>query len=194
MLIELIRHGETVLQKRKCYQGITDVPLSDEGRKKLKKAPVCPEHVYVTPLLRTKETADILFPGAGQIVVPGLSEMDFGVFEGKNFEDLKDDPLYREWVYGNCLSACPGGESRGEFTSRVTRAFSDLLDEAEKAGESRIFIVAHGGTQMAVLSSYADEKKDYYSWQLPCGSGYLLRADSWEHKKTLHVESVLSYI
>ena len=194
MLIELIRHGETVLQKRRCYQGTTDVPLSDEGRRKLLHSSKAPGRVYVTPLLRTKETAKILFPDAEQIVVPGLAEMDFGVFEGKNFEDLKDDPLYRAWVDGNCLSACPGGESREEFVSRVTDAFSDLLDSAEKAGELRVFIVAHGGTQMAVLSAYADEKKDYYSWQLPCGSGYLLRADSWEHKKTLHVESVLSYI
>ena len=194
MLIELIRHGETVLQKRKCYQGITDVPLSDEGRRKLMHSSKSPERVYVSPLLRTKETAKIIFPEAEQIVVPGLAEMDFGVFEGKSFEDLKDNPLYGAWVDGNCLSACPGGESREEFVSRVTEAFSVLLEGARRAGESRIFIVAHGGTQMAVLSAFADEKKDYYSWQLPCGCGYLLSADSWDHHRTLHVESVISYI
>ena len=35
MRLELIRHGETALQKEHRYQGITDAPLSPEGREKL---------------------------------------------------------------------------------------------------------------------------------------------------------------
>ena len=72
MRLELIRHGETALQKEHRYQGITDAPLSPEGRGKLHPAGALPERVIVTPLQRTRETADILFPGLPQLVIPPL--------------------------------------------------------------------------------------------------------------------------
>ena len=81
MRLELIRHGETALQKEHRYQGVTDVPLSPEGRETLRPAKFQPERVIVTPLQRTRETADILFPGVPQLVIPGLQEMNFGHFE-----------------------------------------------------------------------------------------------------------------
>ena len=85
MRLELIRHGETALQKERRYQGITDAPLSSEGRETLRPAKFQPERVIVTPLQRTRETAEILFPGVPQLVIPGLQEMNFGRFEGKNY-------------------------------------------------------------------------------------------------------------
>ena len=57
MRLELIRHGETALQKEHRYQGITDAPLSPQGRKKLHRGDALPERVVVTPLRRTQETA-----------------------------------------------------------------------------------------------------------------------------------------
>lgn len=63
MRLELIRHGETVLQKEHRYQGVTDAPLSPPGRDVLHPAGVLPERVVVTPLRRTRETAELLFPG-----------------------------------------------------------------------------------------------------------------------------------
>lgn len=216
MYIELIRHGETVLQARKCYQGAIDVPLSPEGRKKLEagraaaaghhdnrclqQAPE-PVYVYVSPLCRARETASILFPGASQIVIPDLEEMHFGSFEGKNYLDMEKDPDYRAWVDGMCLGRCPGGESRQEFADRTCRAFRQILRmEAEGKNEAGgqytpVVIVAHGGTQMALLDCLAETgdraERDYYSWQLPCGHGYLLQTlipDHWPEE-----ESVLGF-
>ena len=51
-------------------------------------------------------------------------------------------------------------------------------------GETAVVIVAHGGTQMAVLDRFAernagepeDRLPDYYGWQLPCACGYVLDA------------------
>ncbi len=103
MEIELIRHGETLWQGQKRYQGRSDVPLSPAGRQALRPAEGCPAVVYVTALCRTGETAAILFPQARQVAVPGLEEMDFGAFEGRNFQDMADDPAYRTWVEGGCL-------------------------------------------------------------------------------------------
>ena len=193
MRLELIRHGETVLQKEHRYQGVTDVPLSPPGRDVLHPAGVLPERVVVTPLRRTRETAELLFPGVPQLVIPGLQEMNFGRFEGKNYLEMENDPDYRTWVDGMCLERCPGGESKAEYVRRVTRAFAALLDQALEQRWKDCVIVAHGGTQMAVLERFAVEKKDYYSWQLPCGHGYRLDAARWQTERKLEVLGQTDY-
>lgn len=149
--VYLIRHGRTALQAEKRYQGITDAPLSPEGRAELTRAKIRPARVYVSPLCRARETASILFPQADQIVVPDLHEMDFGAFEGRNYMEMENDPDYRAWVDGLCLGPCPGGESRDQYCDRVCRAFGEVLSLAEKEGDDPVVIVAHGGTQMALL-------------------------------------------
>lgn len=193
MRLELIRHGETVLQKEHRYQGVTDAPLSPPGRDVLHPAGALPERVAVTPLRRTRETAELLFPGVPQLVIPGLQEMNFGRFEGKNYLEMENDPDYRTWVDGMCLGRCPGGESKAEYVRRVTRAFSALLDQALEQRWKDCVIVAHGGTQMAVLERFAVEKKDYYSWQLPCGHGYRLDTARWQTERKLEVLGQTDY-
>ncbi len=92
MLIWLIRHGETEYNKEKRYQGQTDVPLSDEGRAAIKRAPFNPDLVYTSPLSRAAETAGILFPDVPKVSVDGIKEMNFGVFEGRKYIEMAHDP------------------------------------------------------------------------------------------------------
>lgn len=63
MKVYLLRHGETKYNVLKKYQGSRDIPLSDKGRGELVRADISPHTVYVTPLRRTVQTAEILFPG-----------------------------------------------------------------------------------------------------------------------------------
>lgn len=170
MLICLLRHGETAWNRERRYQGLTDLPLSNRGRALLGQADFSPERVYVSPLLRARETAAILFPGAEQIVIPDFREMDFGVFEGRTADEMADDPAYRAWVAGGCTGRCPGGENLAEFSSRVWAAFAGLLETKPE----RLVIVAHGGVQMAILERYAEPHRDYFSWASPCGGGFVL--------------------
>ncbi len=193
MRLELIRHGETVLQREHRYQGITDAPLSRVGRERLHAADVMPEHVVVTPLRRTKETAELLFPGIKQLEIPALGEMNFGSFEGKNYLEMEHDPDYRAWVDGMCLGRCPGGESKAEYVRRVTEAFVQLMKRALEEQWKDCVIVAHGGTQMALLEQFAVEKRDYYAWQLPCGHGYRLDASQWQSRHCLKVLGQTDY-
>ena len=193
MRLELIRHGETELQKEHRYQGVTDAPLSWDGSAALRSAEFLPERVIVTPLRRTRETAAILFPEVPQLVIPGLREMNFGSFEGKNYLEMEHDPDYRAWVDGMCLGCCPGGESKGEYVRRVAAAFTALMDRAQREQWKDCVIVAHGGTQMALLETFAVEKKDYYAWQLPCGHGYRLDASRWQSHHRLAVLGQTDY-
>ena len=189
MKLLILRHGKTSMNLRGRYQGRTDAPLCPEGETELLEKGVCPEvkRVYVSPMRRAVRTAELCFPNAERVSVPDLREMDFGSFEGKNYEEMADDPAYRAWVDGMCRGTCPGGESMGGFTDRVCAAFDALVTEAVRNGEQSIVIAAHGGTVMALLSRYGTPEKDYYDWYAPNGGGYFMKLDEtvWPAERAL---------
>ena len=193
MLIYLLRHGETEYNAQKRYQGQRDIPLSAAGLAQLRRAEFAPEVVYVTRLQRTAQTAAVLFPGARQVVVPGLEEMCFGSFEGRNYIEMEHDPDYLAWVAANCESRCPDGERRADFSARVCAAFARLADRAADAGEQRLVIVAHGGTQMAVLERWGAPRRDYYDWCGPNAGGFVLDASGWRARRTLRLLRTVQY-
>ncbi len=187
MLIYLLRHGETEYNREKRYQGSRDIPLSQRGREQLSQFPVKTDLVYVSPLSRAKESASVLFPGARQVVVDDLREMCFGIFEGRSYIEMEKDPEYIRWVGENCEGRCPGGETHREFSERTCHAFSCLVDQALDEGRDSLFIMAHGGTQMAVMSRYVQPHRDYYSWCAANGGGYVLNADRWQTEQILEL-------
>ena len=192
MILEFIRHGNTIWQGTGRYQGRSDVPLSAAGLAELHPAETCPETVYITTLCRTRQTAERLFPNAKLIETDGLEEMDFGDFEGRSANDMEHDSAYRAWVDTMCQGPCPNGESQAQFIRRVAEAFARLLDELT-VKENNLTIVAHGGTQMAILSTYADPVKSYFDWSIPCGHSYVLDASRWPTERRLTVLAQRDY-
>ena len=78
--------------------------------------------------------------------------------------------------------------------------------ESRETGEkiSRLVIVAHGGTQMAVMNRFncdhfsgkesrESRTDDYYSWQLPCGQGYVLEAQTDGKECCIRVLGIRDY-
>lgn len=193
MLIYLLRHGLTQDNQEKRYQGRRDVPLCPQGLAQLRRADFAPKTVMITSLQRTRQTAEVLFPDAELVVADGLKEMDFGVFEGRNYREMEHDPRYRAWVETGCEGRCPGGESKAEFCQRVCTAFAALVDAALAAGEPQLVIVAHGGTQMAALERFAVPHKNYYSWCAPAAGGFVLDTADWVHQKNLRVVKTVQY-
>lgn len=195
MKVWLLRHGTTVYNDEHRYQGRGDIPLSAQGLANLRRAEIAPPVVYVSPLRRAKQTAAVLFPEARLVDVPGLQEMDFGAFEGRNYQEIADDPAYRAWVEGGCTGQTPGGESRAAFSNRVCGAFAALVDAALDAEESQLVILAHGGTQMAVLERYALPRRDYFDWCGPLAGGFILETDAstWKETRTLRLIQTVQY-
>lgn len=196
MKIYLLRHGQTSYNAEKRYQGALDIPLSEKGREELVQADIFPAKVYVSPLNRARSTADILFPEAAQIVVQDFREMCFGIFEGRNYREMEHDSEYIAWVEGNCEGRCPGGERKAEFCDRTCDAFVPLVEEALLNGEKKLVIMAHGGTQMAIMERYALPRYDYYHWRAPNGGGYVLEtdADIWRENHRLTLTDEVKYI
>lgn len=175
MKIYLIRHGKTKGNSEGRYIGKTDEPLLEESRKELlstkDKLPVL-DCCYVSPMLRCRQTAEVLFPDAKQIIVDDFREFDFGDFENKNYQELNGNEDYQRFIDSNGEAPFPGGESKESFAKRVNLAFADLVSHVSKSGEETIAIVAHGGTVMAILAEYAEVRKNYYDWMVKNGKGY----------------------
>lgn len=137
MSLIVIKHAQTAGNLRGWYLGRTDEPLCLQGREAAHMASVevaaaglagAITRVYVSPLERARETARILFPEAEQVVVPGLTEIDFGDFDGKGYDDLAHDPAYQQWLASDREVAAPGGEaaltSRNAHPRRSSRCWT----------------------------------------------------------------------
>ena len=179
MELILVRHGQTPGNAARQYVGALDQPLSDKGREEARAAGAFEDValVYVSTMRRARQTAEINFPRAQLVEVPGVQEMNFGDFAGRSADDMVDDPAYRQWVDSYCTLPCPNGEARDDFTDRVCAALEGLLRAADARGEKRVILVAHGGTMMASLSRFGDGSRSYYEWNVGNCEGYLIDVD-----------------
>ena len=181
-----LRHGMTQGNLEKRYIGATDEPLLPESAEKLRenRSALLSEagafcgcddlrdeliKVYISPMLRCRETAQILFPDAEKIIVKDFRECSFGTFEYRNYEELKEEPEYLHFLASGGESGFPGGETKADFSARVLRAFEKLTFHEMP---SLNVLVVHGGTIMALLEHYAVPHGDYYSFRIPCGNGF----------------------
>ena len=172
--ILFIRHGKTAGNLAGRYVGRTDEPLCPAGREALRAvAPPNADAVFVSPLRRCRESAELLFPALAPVAVPGLEECDFGEFEMKNYAELNGRADYQAWIDSGGELPFPGGESRAGFQARCCRAFAELAATLLRPdGPERPALVVHGGTIMAILSRYGQPRRDYFDWQAKNGAGY----------------------
>ena len=181
MEVYLLRHGRTAGNREKRYiGGRTDEPLCEEGITAAEASGRFPDikTVYISPMTRARQTAEILFPEAELKVLEGLREMDFGVFEGRSPDEMENDAVYRGWVDNMCEGVCPGGEDLDTFKDRAAAAFLAALEEARTEGADKLVIVAHGGTIMSVMNRYAFPDRGYYAWYADNCRGWRAVADT----------------
>lgn len=186
--LTLIRHGKTPSNREHRYLGVTEEALSGEGRKQLeilaeKDILKKPWLLFISPMLRCQESAGILFPGREAYPIEEWREMNFGAYEGKNYEDLKNDSYYQKWIDSNGTLPFPEGESQQEYIKRCHRGLltaTKIIEEkiAREVAENQmtesqpqnITAVVHGGTIMALLHILAGG--NYFDYQVKNGGGY----------------------
>lgn len=128
----MIRHAPTAWNKEKRLQGRADVSLGEAGKSAAALWKPDPAwlgyRILVSPLLRARETAAVLFPAARMEIEPRLIEMDFGAWEGKSLADLRgaagSDAAERETL-GLDFRA-PDGESPREVQRRILPLLREL--------------------------------------------------------------------
>lgn len=180
MKLLLLRHGATQGTLQKRYQGSTDQPLCGTGREQaLGRRPLLPgvEALWCSPLLRCRETAELLFPGQKFGVLDGLRELDFGAWEGHTWAEVGDARVYDRWLAEDPAAAFPGGETLGEFQYRINSAFRCICTDCGKQGIGTAAVVTHGGVIMGLLSAHAEPHRGYFDWPCPPCGGYAALLD-----------------
>ncbi len=194
MKLLLIRHGATPGNLEKRYVGRTDESLTQESLEKLRKEAErirelsgIPLAVVTSPMKRCLETAEALFPEhiyreVPRFQVEGLSECDFGKFEYKNYLELSGNAEYQHFIDTLGREGFPGGETTEAFKARTVEAFQEVWKEissqTEQGADRTLVFVVHGGTIMAVMEAFSEEKKSYYDWQVGNGEGVLGKMDA----------------
>ena len=182
--VVIIRHGKTEGNTRKAYIGSTDESLKPEFIEKIdiKKYPLV-EKVFSSPLKRCLETAKIIYPLETKLrIKEDLKECDFGDFEGKNYEELKNDSNYIKWLENNGEEKIPNGESRVEFEKRCQLCFENIIRECLENNIKKIAIICHGGTIMSILHKFVNKSESFYRWQVENLEGYDFKYYSKERK------------
>ena len=160
MEIYFVRHGQTVWNVEKRFQGLSDSPLTELGitqakllGEKLKDIKF--DKFYSTSLKRAYDTANYIKGNRKQKVeiFDDFVEISMGDMEGIKQEDFKK--LYPEQVknfFFNQLEYDPssfGGESFLEVRERVIRGLNKFI-ELNKNYE-RVLVVSHGATLKTLL-------------------------------------------
>jgi len=143
MEIYLIRHTKVNVEKGVCY-GQTDVELSDSYPEELQKikaklSGIKFDAYFSSPLSRCKKLANDLF--SDEIIEDKrLMELNFGDWEGKAWEEIKD-PLFAVWMDDFVNKKCSNGESFAMLKDRVLEFWSEIKSKDYK----KIAIFTHGG-------------------------------------------------
>lgn len=113
-IIYLVRHGHTIWNEERRYQGVVDQELSSKGRAQVKKLTerfrnVAVDHVFSSPSTRAVDTVRVMAKEKYLTlhIEENLREMDFGAWEGIREEDI--------------IGACGGRQYYPDFLNEPKR-------------------------------------------------------------------------
>ncbi|MFY0683721.1 MAG: histidine phosphatase family protein [Balneola sp.] len=157
----IVRHGETEFNKLQKMQGRgINASLNDKGRVQaasisefLKEKPIT--KIVTSSLNRAMESAQplsALFDSHPENHAD-LDEMNFGILEGKPFEDVKQDLqfLHNNWSEGNLDIAPDDGESPKEVFDRANAKVLQILKSSK---DEHVVFVVHGRLIRILLSEW----------------------------------------
>jgi len=146
----VVRHGETMFNRERRFQGWLDIPLSDFGSAQAKacaaylaRSPFIPvTRIYSSPLCRAQQTAKAIAEAVGADLATDerLREIDVGKIAGMTWEDVADKypQLIEEYRRNPTATRYPGGES--------------VLDVWDRAGDVlRHVVEVHRGETVVVV-------------------------------------------
>ena len=138
--VYLLRHGETEWSLNGQHTGVTDIPLTENGRMAARLLqPLLAKETFAliltSPLQRARETCELAGLGTRASVEPDLIEWNYGEYEGLTTEQIR---LTRP-AWSVFRDGCPGGESPEQAGSRGDRVLAKV-----RATEGNVALFAHG--------------------------------------------------
>ena len=173
MILTLIRHGLTEGNVKRLYYGSTDLPLLEESVEMLKCAningiyPTAPLF-FTSGMKRTEQTLEALYGSIGHGILSGLREIDFGDFEMRTYEELKEDPAYLNWISGDTeTDRVPNGESGLIVTQRALNDLEPLI-----CGDTDAVCLTHGGVIGGLMFHWFPSENGRFDYTPDPGTGY----------------------
>ncbi|HET9960959.1 MAG TPA: histidine phosphatase family protein [Nitrospiraceae bacterium] len=157
-IVLLIRHGETDWNRSGRVMGDQPIPLNPTGEQRsrevaavLARTPLAA--IVTSPVLRAKQTADILGAAAATTVHlhEGLSEIGVGVWINRYWRDFAEDPAKRDWYVKPDEARPEGGETLREVQQRAVAAIEATVRPPR---QDPLVFVTHADVIRAILSHY----------------------------------------
>ncbi len=159
----IIRHGYSSANKTGRFAGTTNAPLDEIG---YKQASVTAEYilknfkidaVYSSDLSRAYDTVKPIADAFNLKVnrMKALSEIDVGLWEGKNLEEIKKEfpKSYDMYMNNHGITDFDGGETYFDVIARSKKAIEEIAKENE--GKT-VVIGTHGGVIRAMQAAWSD--------------------------------------
>jgi len=138
--VYVVRHGETEWSLSGQHTGVTDIPLTENGRAVARRLrPVLAEPsfqlVLTSPLRRARETCELAGLGSRAVLEPDLREWNYGEYEGLTRKEIHAKApgwmIFRD--------GCPGGETPAQVGARADRVIARV-----RAAPGDVALFAHG--------------------------------------------------
>ena len=138
--VYLLRHGETEWSLNGRHTGVTDVPLTENGRIAARRLePILAKETFAlvlsSPLRRARETCELAGLGKQANVESDLIEWNYGEYEGLKTEQIR---LTRPG-WSVFRDGCPGGETPEQIGARADRVLTKV-----HVSEGNVALFAHG--------------------------------------------------
>lgn len=172
----LIRHGETDYNLYNKYCGSSDPPLNEKGifqarrlKERLKDTAV--DKVYSSDLKRAFQTAEIVFENCSIEKLPGLREINFGVFEGLNYEEIIEryPAIYNSWIENPAQTRIPDAETLRVLACRVRQIISLIIS---RDNDKNVAVITHSGPIRVLLCDIMRYDLNMF-WQIKQNNGAL---------------------
>jgi probable phosphomutase (TIGR03848 family) len=156
--ILLVRHGTTATTGSILPGRAPGLHLSEKGQgqaeeiaARLQEMPHKPAAIYMSPLERTKETAQPIAKALRlrPIIDRGLLECDFGTWTGKRLATLSRRPEWRAVQNAPSTFRFPEGESFSEMQQRIWTALERI---AKRHRNRSVVVVSHADPIKAAVT------------------------------------------
>jgi probable phosphoglycerate mutase len=123
--VYLARHGETEWAVSGQHTGLTDIPLTERGKRNAvslggRLEGITFNHVFTSPLQRARRTCELAGFGEDAVVDPSLVEWNYGDYEGLKSAEIRQKRS--DWLIFR--DGCPGGESVSDVAGRADRVIA----------------------------------------------------------------------
>lgn len=173
MKIYFVRHGETIWNTKKIFQGIKNSPLTELGKEQTKKLKehlkdVKFTHFYSSPLGRALETINILTEDRKNVkieIIPDFREINMGQMEGvpkDDFESAFPVEFYNLWNNGKDYDPAKfEGETLQSVYKRAENGLKFLTENHKD--DDVLLVVSHGVTLEAIFANIKGETVDTFA-------------------------------